>query len=379
MKIALLSTDNREHLKDYHNSCPYFGAAPEALLQGFALLPEVEVHVVSCVRKSVTAPEKLADNIWYNALTVPKSGWMTTGYQGCIRAVRSKLKEINPDIVHGQGTERDCCMGAVFSGYPNVITIHGNMAELARLQGARPFSFGWLAARLEGLVLSRTAGVFCNSTYTYNLVAPRSKKTWRVDNPIRQQFFRACTQRKRDGVIRFVNVGVVSERKRQMELLEVFRHLHVSGVPVRVDFIGEANPQSPYANRFLKAIEGAGGYASYVGPLGLDDLIRRMDEVEAMVHFPSEEAFGLVVAEALARNLRFFGASVGGIKDISSGVSGAELFAEDDFSALEMGIKGWIDAGAPQAEGDNLMMHQRYHPQVIAERHIEIYREVLGR
>jgi hypothetical protein len=48
-----------------------------------------------------------------------------------------KLKDIQPDIVHGQGTERDCAIRAVFSGYPNVIPIHGNMAELARLFRAR--------------------------------------------------------------------------------------------------------------------------------------------------------------------------------------------------------------------------------------------------
>ena len=48
----------------------------------------------------------------------PKIGWLRTLYQGCVRATRRKLREIQPDIVHGQGTERDCAIGAVLSGFP---------------------------------------------------------------------------------------------------------------------------------------------------------------------------------------------------------------------------------------------------------------------
>src|ERR1700726_4756162 len=107
MKVAILTTDNREHYKDYEAAAPYFGTAPEALLQGFALMPELEVHVVSCVRASLNSPARLAPNIFFHSLYVPKIGWMSTGYQGCIRAIRAKLKEIQPDLVHGQGTERE--------------------------------------------------------------------------------------------------------------------------------------------------------------------------------------------------------------------------------------------------------------------------------
>src|SRR5437016_5401879 len=102
LRIALLTTDNREEQKDYSAQVPKFAAAPEALLQGFALLPDSEIHVVSCVKARVAAPERIAPNIYYHAVHVPKMGWLSTGYQGCIRAVRRCLKRIRPDIVHGQ-------------------------------------------------------------------------------------------------------------------------------------------------------------------------------------------------------------------------------------------------------------------------------------
>src|SRR6266481_3071048 len=165
MKIAVVTTDNRQHDQNYTAAVPYFGTAPEALLQGFAGMPELEVHVISCTQKPMKSPEKLTENIWFHSLYVPKVGWMRTSYQGCLRAVRRKLKVIQPDIVHGQGTERECGISASFSRFPNVITIHGNMAELARLFKARLGTFGWLAGQLETITLGRTLGVFCNSEY----------------------------------------------------------------------------------------------------------------------------------------------------------------------------------------------------------------------
>jgi hypothetical protein len=83
MKIAVLTTDNREHRK-YEVACPYFGPAIEALLQGLANIPELEIHVVSCTQRPMQSPEKLAENIWFHLLDVPKIGWLRTdGFPDC--------------------------------------------------------------------------------------------------------------------------------------------------------------------------------------------------------------------------------------------------------------------------------------------------------
>src|SRR5262245_49411983 len=138
LKVVFLTTDNRWHVNDYGNPVPHFGPAPEATLAGLATCPEIEVHIVANTRRPVTALEKLAENIWFHSLHVPKLGWLRTGYQGCIRATRRKIRAIQPDIVHGQGTECDNAICAVYSGFPNVVTLHGNMADHARSLKARP-------------------------------------------------------------------------------------------------------------------------------------------------------------------------------------------------------------------------------------------------
>jgi len=380
MKIVQLTIDNREHYRQYDQETPWFGTAPEALLQGFAELPEVEVHVVSCTQQPMKSPAKLAENIYFHSLLVPKLGWLRTGYQGCIRAVRKKVRELQPDIVHGQGTERDAALGAVFSGFPNVVTIHGNMASIARHLQARPGSYLWIAGHLENFTLPRTAGVFCNSAYTESVVRPRNRRTWRVPNAVRKVFFAASpVPRPPTSQPRLINIGVISPHKRQVELLSFFKRLHQKGFPGTLDFIGTCSPNDSYCARFLENIQEAqeAGYARYLGPFSLEALVAEIDRSDACIHVASQESFGLVVAEVLARNLKLFASFVGGIPDIAQGADGAELIACDDWEALEARLDNWIQQGCPKPISAAPLMAERYHPHRIALRHLEIYREVI--
>ena len=69
------------------------------------------------------------------------------------------------------------------------------------------------------------------------------------------------------------------------------------------------------------------GYARFLGTPADNELLHYYDSVAAMVHFPTEESFGMVVLEGLGRDLKFFGAQLGGIVDIVQDLPGAELFA----------------------------------------------------
>ncbi len=377
MKLAIITSDNRENDRRYDLAAPYFGTAPEALLQGLAHFKQHEVHVLSCSQVAMHSPANLAENIFFHSLHVPKLGWLRTGYQGCIRAARQKLQAIGPDIVHGQGTERDCAISAVFSGFPNVVTIHGNMTELARVFHARVGSYAWLASRLETFALKRAGGVFCNSAYTECLVRPRARRTWRVANAILEQFFVPPARGKPLSSCVLLNVGVISPRKRQLELLETARTLHEQGLPFELHFIGSADPNTAYAAAFLERMRAAEqkGYAGYLGTKSTAELVQCFDEASALVHFPSEEAFGLVVVEALARRLKFFGSRVGGIVDGAEGLPGAELFEQQNWTGLGTAIGQWIRAGFPRPAASADEIAGRYHPKVIAQRHLEIYQE----
>jgi glycosyltransferase involved in cell wall biosynthesis len=381
MRIIQFTTDNREQFREHDTPEPHFGAAPEALLQGLCSLPGIEVHVVSCVRRPVSVPERIFGNIRYHAVEVPKSGWMSTFYQGCIRATRRLVADLEPDIVHGQGTERDCAMNATHSGRPNVLTIHGNMSELNRLginfQNQR--LYGFLASRLETHALRRTAGVFCNSAYTESLVAQRARRTWRVPNAIRQPFFRPPRESPSTGGLPLLlNIGHLGPRKRQLEILRMAGEIHREGHCFKLIFLGALSEGTPYGDAFVEELKRAEteGYARHAGFLNAEALIDLMDRSHGFVHFPLEESFGLVVAEAMARGLKLFGANLGGIKEIAGGIPGTELC--DSFEDLKQRMIDWLGQSVPRAPESAAVVRERYAPEVVARCHLEIYREVLG-
>lgn len=378
LKVVQVITDTRRDFGEYDRPEPTFGAAPEALLQGFARCPELEVHVLSCTQRPVRAPEKLAANIWFHSLLVPKLGWLSTCYQGCIRAVRRQVRRLQPDVVHGQGTERDCALAAAWSGAHNVVTLHGNMRQVARVMGARPFSFHWLTARLEPFALRRVGGVLCNSAYTEALVRPCNPSVWRVPNALREMFFRPASPAPRPAIPRLACVGVIRELKRPIELLAALEPLHARGLKFRLEFAGRREADTEYGRRFGAALQRAEaqGWAAHVGERSASELVDWLDGAAALVHASAEESFGLAVAEGLARNLKFFGFRAGGVAEVAAGVEGAELYDPDDWSGLRSAIGDWLAAGAPRPAKAGDEMRRRYHPVEVAERHLCIYREV---
>jgi glycosyltransferase involved in cell wall biosynthesis len=378
MRVAMVVVDARSELRQYNQTEPYFGQAVAALLEGLAKKTECELHIVCCTQYALSSPTKLGENIYYHSVVVPKWGWMRGAYLGCVRAIRRKLREIKPDLVHGQGTERYCALAAVYSGFPNVVTIHGNMRAVAKVNQARPLSFWWLAARLEPWTLARTLGVLCNSIHTRQQVAPLARTTWMAPNALREIFF-SSSQGFPDFPPVLLNIGWISLNKSQNEVLDLARRLHRRNVKFQMQFIGKLDEHTAYGAEFRSRINRAQqeGYACYLGQKPEGELIELMDRAAGLIHFPKEESFGLVVAEALARNLKLFGAKVGGIRDIAEGVDGADLFDLGDSAALETSILTWLAMGSPKIRNGADEMRKRFHPTVIARRHLEIYRQVL--
>ena len=385
MRIALLTTDGREFFRTYEGTMPTFGTAPQALLEGLAEIPNIEVHVVACSQQPLQSVEKLADNIRFHSVHVPKIGWMRTGYLGCAWAVRRKLRVICPDIVHGQGTERDCAINAVLSGYPNVVTVHGNMNAIADLHHARIGSFHWLAARLEDFTLRRTGGIICISDYVRNLVERYGAPTWIVPNAIQKMFFdfpRESTAPLERPLL--INIGVVSERKRQQQLLTLLASLREEGLLFDTIFVG-GNPADAYAQEFQAQLRAAsqqhGGFEYIQQKLDDASFCRLMDHASAMIHFSNEESFGLTFAEAIARGLFLFASDVGAARDIAEGAEGVRIFGMDQWNDLKDSVRKWIVAGEykkPRPPKPPPEFIRKFNPASVAKRHVEIYRELLS-
>ncbi len=376
MKIAILTTDNREQLGQYDKTMPFFGMAPDGLLQGFALMPEVEVHVISCTRRVMKSPEKLAPNIWFHSVYAPRIGWTPTFFQGCVRAVRRKLRQIRPDIVHGQGTERDCSMSAVFSGLPNVLTIHGNMRLIAAVNHAKFFSWYWLAAQLEKVVLPRTDGVVCITRYTQDAVKDLARKTWICPNAVDAPFYDVEPAPEASRIILFV--GHVCYRKNQNAFIRALDSL-AEKAKFKVVFLGSAPKTNPYSAEFLELVA-ARPWCEFAGFADREKL-RVWFKKATLLALPSlEDNCPMVVLEAMAAGVPVLAGKVGGVPElVTEGKTG--LFCDPlDAASMREGVGKLLeDANLARTLTATAKdeAKARYHPLVIAREHVKIYREVL--
>ena len=379
MKIALITTDNREHFGDFEKPEPYFGTAPEGLLQGFAALAEdIEVHVVSVTRRGMNAPAKLATNIHFHQPFIHSWGMGRTLFSGAVLAVRKIVREISPDIVHGQGTERECALSAVFSGYPNVLTLHGNMRVHAKRGENKGKPYYRLAAFLEGIALRKTDGVVSISTYTDELVKPLAKRTWLLPNAADSRYVEATHRPTQPPTILFV--GGLDERKNPVGFIKACAPLF-EGTDWKFRLCGTGAQGSLYLSE-LEALAAKHPWIDLAGWKSREELLTEMERASLLVLPTFEDNCPMVVLEAMAVGLPVIASRVGGIPDLITDGETGLMFNPLNPSSMRGATERILsDAGLRNRLGEAAKREarERFHPEVIARAHLDIYREVLGR
>jgi glycosyltransferase involved in cell wall biosynthesis len=379
LKIVQITTDSRVHYGDYTKAEPFFGTAPAALLSGFEKFPlDAEIHVISVSRQRMFAPSKLGDNIWFHQPIVPSWGMGRSLFAGAIRSIREIITEIKPDIVHGQGTERECALAAVFSGFPNVLTLHGNMRVHAKRGENKGKAYYRLAAFLEGIALRKTDGIISISTYTDKLVKPLVNQSWLLPNAAESSYFEATQKPVGPPTVLFV--GGLDERKNPVGFIKACAPLFKdSGWKFRL--CGTGAKGSPYLAE-LEALAAQHPWIELAGWKSREELIAEMKNASLLVLPTFEDNCPMVVLEAMAVGLPVVASKVGGVPDlITEGCTGM-MFDPTDPESMRS-VTGTLigDSGLRTRIGQAAKQEaiKRFHPKVVAEAHLRIYREVLGK
>jgi glycosyltransferase involved in cell wall biosynthesis len=376
--VALITPDLRDDRRQYSEPQPVFGYAPTALLQGLGSNPECEVHIVSCVQRPVASPEKVSKNTFYHSVKVGKWGWLRGAYAGSIVAVRRKLRQIKPDIVHGQGTERYCALCAVFSGFPNVITIHGNMRMIARANHARPFSFLWLAGQLEGFTLPRTDGVVCITRYTQRAVEHLARRTWVLPNAVDASFFDVQAAPDPDATPVVLCVGTVCPLKNQNAFIRALDPL-AKEKKFKLVFLGQPE-KGAYGQKFLQLVRER-PWCEHVGFVNREQLMVRLKTATFLALPTLEDNCPMVVLEAMAAGVPVLASKVGGVPDLIEHEKTGLFCAPERPESFREGVAKLLagrEFAQQLAAAARVEALRRFHPQVIAGQHLEIYREVIN-
>jgi glycosyltransferase involved in cell wall biosynthesis len=375
MRVALIIADDRDSFRDFDAPLPYFGSGATARVEGFASVGQPEIHIISCVRQPVNVPEKLADNVFYHPVYVT-GGFRKTFFIQYLMRIRKKLAEIKPDIVHGFGTEDYQAFCAAFSGYPNCITIQGNLRAVAKKLRYRPFPHLLICAVLEWVALRKTDAVFCNSSYTDDQVGRLCGKKWILPVPVRQSFWEVVRHESVPPVL--LCLGTVVSYKNQLGLICALAPL-AEQRKFSLCFAGGAGADQDYFQDFLSAIK-ANDWCRYLGKLKVKELQEWLGRAHALVHPSFEDSFGIVIIEAMATGLPVAASNVGGIPDIiEDGVNGL-IFDPKNPESIRDAVQKLFDTEVSVVLGEKgrESVRRHYLPAMIAEKHVQYYQQLLA-
>jgi glycosyltransferase involved in cell wall biosynthesis len=382
MRIVLIIADDRDAKNDVCADEPVFGPAPAALLEGFRAAPEADVHVVSCVRRPLRAPDKLAGYIFYHQVPVSR-GYRRTFFVEAIQKVRAVIREIDPDVVHGQGTEDYQGVCAAFSGCPNCITIHGNMRAVARKLNYQPFPAMTITALAESAALRKTGAVICNSLYTERCVGRLNENKVRIPNAVRSSFFDLAERRTArnsqltaHSLPTLLCIGDILSYKNQIGLIEALDHFPNIGT-FKLLFAGSCRDDG-YGRKFLEAVSSR-SWCEYAGRLELDELQKLLSCCAGVIHPTLEDSFGLAVAEAQAAGVPVAASAVGGIPDLIKHGETGLLFNPHDPEDIRRQVMQLLDRTVAEklAQKARIFAEAEYRPGKIAGKHIRLYEGLL--
>jgi glycosyltransferase involved in cell wall biosynthesis len=224
-KIAILAAFPLHHLKGFGKAFQpkgHYATWLPQIAEAWDGQKEVEIHWIVM---SELVQERRAVSEWgqmFHVLPTTQRGRSTTLFREDRRAIGAVLDEIQPDLVHGWGTEDVYGLAAVLSGRPNIVSMQGILSYYA-LKNRMP-ARSYLQAMLELFILWKTEKVTTESEWGRDVARRRNPfaKVELVEYGVQQVFFETKWQPEETKPFALF-VGGISPRKGIQDLVEAFR------------------------------------------------------------------------------------------------------------------------------------------------------------
>ena len=246
----------------------------------------------------------------------------------------------------------------------------------------RPFSF-LLAGGVAGkfCAAAHGNGVVCITHYTEDLVKTRARKTWIAPNAVDAGFLIVHPRQinpRRPPVGLCVGTIYNYPRKNQNAFIRALDPL-AKQKDFRIIFLGQVE-NGGYGREFLQLMRER-PWCQHAGFVNREQLKARLQAATFLALPSLEDNCPMVILEAMAAGVPVLASKIGGVPDlIEEGKTGLlcdPLNAASIRGAVEKLLLQPQFARSLAAEA-NRRAQERFHPLVIARRHLEIYHEVLN-
>lgn len=350
------------------------------LANGLAAIPGNEVHFVTIVSGLKEDHIIRSNRVFIHFVAAPHKSRFLTLFQYNKAKINRELAKIRPDIVHGHGTEHEYPYIAVISGFPCVVTIHCVLSDIIDQVGLGLFSRMRVFYLLEKYVLSKAKFIIGTTEYMNSSVKSYKANFYAIENSVDPLFFSDSKRPKNEKA--FLFVGRISPEKGIETLLDAMDRLKTKGMRPSINILGVPSNKK-YSRLIERKIRTSGleHNIMFRGRVSQEEVASYMEESVALILPSRYDAFGLVLAEALATGTPVIASRVGGIPYVVENGKTGFLFETGDADVLAEKMMLLLqdrDLRRLMGQRGKQEAMQRFHPDVVARKTMEVYEKVIA-
>ena len=379
MKVALIGPYSLEGNR--------VSGGPEAvvvqLAEGLRRQGDVEVHVLTQGSKAVEDTTQQRDGITLHVLRLRRlPRWTMIRINA--RLLADAVKRIGADVVHAHSGST-YGEGALRSGAPAVITVHGVIQQEAqvfrRFGITRREDLSWRYEEwYERWCLRRAQDVIAISPYVQQVYqSTTSARLHLVENPVADAYFDLPAS---DEPATILVAARIIRRKNILSLLQAFAQVHREVPGIRLRLAGERHYEPDYAAQCQQFVV-EHGLQDAVDFLGwLDETSMRAEysrcAVAALVSW--QETAPVAIAQAMAAGKGVVASDVGGVRYLLADGRAGLLVQPDDVDGQAAALRQLLfdaDLRRQLGEAARREAQARFRVDVVAADARAVYEQVI--
>lgn len=347
------------------------------LVRSLAATGELEVHVVTLDPAVTVAATAEWAGAHIHRLPRAAASELGNALGAGRRAIQARLLELAPDIVHAHDTYGLMVQGLAL---PRVFTIHGFIYGDTLVSGQK---FPWLRSKVwehfEKRGWADQPHIISISPYVRERLAGVSAAVIHdIDNPIAADFF-DIERVERPGVV--FCAAAICPRKNPLVLVEAAARLQQRGIAVELRLAGAVTDEG-YGERVRQAVAAhrLEAQVRLLGLIGTAQVRSELAQAAVFALVSLEENSPMGIEEAMAARVPVLTSNRCGMPYmVRHGETG---FLVDPLDVADVARRlETLLADAPRRAAMGTAAREvalaRFHPQAVARRTLEVYREIV--
>lgn len=362
---------------------PYLLSPGLNLLRGLREIGQRDVHILVSTSEVDTAKVEEGPLGIVHRVPCPPGSGSPTLFLWRRHLLLKELARIQPDIVHGQGTEAECALTAVTSPFPHVITFHGIMDRVHKITPPPLLSLNHVPRWTEKFVVGRVQNVISISQDVDDFLRERKSRarSFRIPNAMAPCFFEVKAEPRTDGRYAILYVGAIQPRKGLVYLVEALARLRDAfdnSLVLRV--IGAAGGGAYKAEVMQRAVTlNVAGQIEWLGVLKEHDVAQVLARSDLLVLPSFWENMPMCIGEAFAAGVPVVSTRTAGIPNwVDHGKTGLLVQPGDSVELADAIGHLLRDESLRRAMGaaGRAKATAEYLPRVVAEKTLAAYETI---